>query len=381
VHGFTVDESNRKMSKSLGNTIEPHEAIRGSTKSKLPQCGNDVLRFWVAHDHQKPYIQVGANVLEKFLKRVFEIRSILRFMVANLTDLKLDETNSLVDYEHLMPVDKYILTRLNDLIEKTTSGYEDMNMSKSLLQIESFFLTELSSFYIKAIKDRLYCEKADGLPRRSAQTSLYHLTAKCLCLIAPIMPHLAEEAYQYSNISGKSNEAEPRSLFRRNVDELAAQLECNNEWNSEIVDNLFRIVFRIRESFFEQIQSDNAITYDLSVECGAHDIYELIDSQRRKLALETTNRSDEWDWLAECVGCSSVDVTYIAANASSGGVGDVPAAVLSSSSSLLSVLDKIKVRANKISEKKFMCKRCRRYKCSSASEELCPRCFNLINQK
>jgi isoleucyl-tRNA synthetase len=374
-----VDESNRKMSKSLGNTIKPHDAIHGNAKNKLPQCGNDVLRFWVAHEHHKPHIQAGPNVLEKFLKRVFEIRSILRFMVANLTDLKLDKSNSLINYELLMPVDKYILARLNDLIDKTSISYEDMNLSKSLLHIESFFLTELSSFYIKAIKDRLYCDSADSLSRRSAQTCLYYLLTKCLCLIAPIMPHLAEEAYYYSAAAKHAssvNHSESKSLFRSNNETLAAGFKSNKEWNNQIVENLFQIVFRIRESFFEQIQSENAATYNLSVECSAPDLYELLDSQRRKL-IEAKLYLDEWDWLAECIGCSNVDVKYLAKNATS-----ISAATFSPiSSSLLSALDKITVKANKISEKKFMCKRCRRYKCSSASEELCPRCFNLINQK
>jgi isoleucyl-tRNA synthetase len=142
------------MSKSIGNVIEPRQAIVG-IPNKLPQCGLDTLRFWIAHEYYKPQIQIGSNILEKFLKRTFEIRSILRFIVGNLSDLNAEQLN-LIEYESLLPIDKYILNSLNSLLESVTYSYEEMNLNRVVTLIENFYLANLSSFYIKSVKDRLY---------------------------------------------------------------------------------------------------------------------------------------------------------------------------------------------------------------------------------
>ena len=144
-----VDEANRKMSKSIGNVIEPRQAIQG-IPGKLPSCGLDVLRFWIAHEYYKPQIQIGKTILEKFHKRTFEIRSILRFIIGNLHDLdvkKLDQ--QLIPYEAILPIDKYLLHQLNSLIDLVVTNYDEMQLNKTICLIENFLLTQVSSLLTK----------------------------------------------------------------------------------------------------------------------------------------------------------------------------------------------------------------------------------------
>lgn len=150
VHGFVVDESDRKMSKSIGNVIEPRQVIDGSPAKKLPAAGLDTMRFWVAHEHHKPQIQIGASIVEKFLKRAFEVRSVVRFVTGNLNDF--DADSNTISYENLLPLDKYILANLKQTIDLVKANYDDMNISKALNTLEAFILIKLSSYYIKCVK-------------------------------------------------------------------------------------------------------------------------------------------------------------------------------------------------------------------------------------
>lgn len=156
VHGFVVDESDRKMSKSLGNVIEPRQAIEGQPgggAKKMPAAGLDTMRFWVAHEHHKPQIQIGPTIVDKFLKRAFEIRSVVRFVTANLADY---EPEKAVTYHHLLPLDKYILANLCQTVDLVTTYYDDMHINKALNTLEAFFLSKLSSYYIKCVKVKPY---------------------------------------------------------------------------------------------------------------------------------------------------------------------------------------------------------------------------------
>ena len=341
VHGFVVDEHNRKMSKSVGNVIEPAQAITGNAKHKLPQSGLDTLRFWVAHEYYKPHIQIGGKIMEKFIKRAFDIRSLLRFVVGNLNDLT-DLDKQLIAYEDMLPIDKYILSRLQQTFESVNERYLDMQLNKSVINFESFFLTDLSSFYIRSTRDRLYCDKSDSLTRRSAQTALYHILVKSLLMIGPIMPHLAEESFHYS-ILGKQTDS---SLFRSDFGCLSTE-----NWANKEIDQLFELVFCLRDRFFEQIKTDNAALYDISLEC---------DENAFKLLTRFGKNLDE------CFGCASICVKK------SSSVG-LQHCALKDGLNYSCLLTNTKT-------KKSMCARCRRY--NSASEiSLCDRCDKIVNAK
>lgn len=345
VHGFVVDEQNRKMSKSLGNVVEPLQAIKG-VPNKLPQSGLDTLRFWIAHEYHKPQIQVGGQILEKFIKRVFEIRSVLRFIVGNLNDLT-DLNKELINYDRLLPIDKYILSKLSSVVESVVENYEDMNLSKSLNLVENFFLTQLSSFYIKSVKDRLYCDEVDSLERKSAQTALYNVLVKSLLMIGPIMPHLAEEAFHYSILKNLSTQNDPHySLFRS---EFNFQVDKN--WSNKSIENLFEIVQVLRDKFYEKIQSDNSALYSVDLECSK-ELFDLLNQYNEQTG--STN------WLSECFGCGNLNLTQ-------------------RKNSLTEKFDShysFSLSAEKL-ENKHACNRCRKYVCDSENS-LCYRCNKVL---
>ena len=331
------------MSKSIGNVIEPRQAIRG-IPNKLPQCGLDVLRFWIAHEYYKPQIQIGSSILEKFLKRTFEIRSILRFIVGNLSDLKAQHLNeSLVDYESLLPLDKYILMCLNKLIGSVTDSYDDMNLNKALTSIENFFLTDLSSFYIKSIRDRLYCEKKESLERKSSQTTLYYILVKSLVMIGPIMPHLAEEAFCYSILN--QVKSENSSLFRSELN-----YSMDPKWNNKTIEYLFSSIGQMRTQFFELIHSEKSSLYEIDLECETS-LYDLLDHFNKSIGSKK--------WLLECFDCSQLSLKQ-------------------NDSYSNSKRNSFTLRVKKINEnERFVCLRCRKHTSSSQSE-LCSRCANAI---
>jgi isoleucyl-tRNA synthetase len=342
VHGFVVDENNRKMSKSVGNVIEPAQAIYG-VKNKMPQSGLDALRFWVAHEYNKSNIQIGPAILDKFIKRVFDLRSVFRFVVGNLNDFSGLERD-LIDYELLNPVDKFILCKLSALIDPVVDNYNSMNLNRSINLIENFVLTHLSSFYIKSAKDRLYCDKADSLQRRSAQTALYYVLVKLLPTIAPILPHLAEEAFLNSPMI---KEKSTSSLFRSEL-----SMHGDSRWKNESIDGLFDVVNFLRDRFNERIKTDNAATFDLTIQCD--------ESLFKLLTAESSS-----SWLGDCFGCASLKCEVLANTVS----------LTEFDSTGIKFLYRIEVDKCK---DKFSCPRCRRF---IADEEhgLCVRCAGLVN--
>ncbi|RNA15665.1 isoleucine--tRNA mitochondrial [Brachionus plicatilis] len=337
VHGFVVDEQNRKMSKSVGNVVEPLQAVKGSA-NKLPQAGLDALRFWIAHEHHKPQIQIGAQIMEKFIKRTFEIRSVLRFLVGNLHDFK---STDLIAYDSMWPIDKCILAKLGSISDQVYQNYEDMNLSKSINLVENFLLSQISSFYIKSTKDRLYCAKNDSLERRSAQTAIYCLLIKLLVMIGPVMPHLAEEAFHYSVLSCNDKES---SLFRSDFG-----FKCDQVWQNDQIQELFDLIEFLRSLFHEQIQSDNPAMYEIFLDCDPSS-FKRLENIKKKIG--------SYNWLTECFGSSDVNVN------------------LEKNASNEKADSSINLKVKKVN--KFACSRCRRFICDQ-NGEICARCQQVLN--
>lgn len=188
-HGYTVDAKGQKMSKSLGNVVAPQDIIK--------TLGTDGLRLWVAS------IGVDSDpiVSEVLLRNVAEvyrkIRNTCRFALQNLYDF--DISRDAVKANELQPIDQYALIMLSELNSEIIQDYMDSNFTKVFHKLADYCASELSSFYLDIIKDRLYVEKSNGQLRRSAQTALWHILDTLTRLIAPIMSFTAElisDSYQ-----------------------------------------------------------------------------------------------------------------------------------------------------------------------------------------
>lgn len=182
-HGFTVDQQGRKMSKSLGNVVSPQEMIE--------RLGTDGLRLWVS-SIDTAGDAVVSDILLKNVQEVFrKIRNTCRFLISNINDF--DITQDAVVLEKMKTVDLYALQELYDIHQEILVAYTEYNFTKVFHLLGSYCSTNLSSFYLDIIKDRLYVEKKDGLERRSAQTVCYHILDTLTKLMAPILSFTAEQ--------------------------------------------------------------------------------------------------------------------------------------------------------------------------------------------
>ncbi|WP_296404923.1 isoleucine--tRNA ligase [Psychrobacter sp.] len=185
-HGFVVDENGRKMSKSLGNIINPQDEIN--------KTGADMLRMWIASSDYRYEMNAGKQAFKGATDMYRRIRNTIRFLLANTDDFNPD-TDSL-DIEELVSLDKYIMLRAKEVQQAIIAAYNAMDFHQVTQQVTAFCSQDLGGFYLDIIKDRQYTTMANGKPRRSAQTAMYHIAHALLRWIAPILSFTAQEAWE-----------------------------------------------------------------------------------------------------------------------------------------------------------------------------------------
>jgi isoleucyl-tRNA synthetase len=192
-HGFVVDGSGHKMSKSKGNVIAPQKI--------LDTLGADILRLWAASTDYSGELTISDEILKRVVESYRRIRNTLRFLLANIDDFDTEQ--------HAMPVgdwleiDRYALAmaqRLQDEVQQDYARYEFHLIAQKL---QTFCSEALGGFYLDILKDRLYTAGKDSAARRSAQNALYHITHSLVRLIAPILSFTAEEAWE--TLTGKQD--------------------------------------------------------------------------------------------------------------------------------------------------------------------------------
>lgn len=192
-HGFLVDEQGRKMSKSLGNGVDPLEVIN--------QQGADILRLWVASADYRGDVSVSKGILQQISEAYRKIRNTFRFMLGSLSDF--DPSVHRVAVDDLTNLDKWAMLRLQDIIADAQKAYEDYEFHQVYRAVHNFCTIDLSAFYLNIIKDRLYANETDGKNRRSAQTVLYDITLALDVILSPILSFTAEEVFRYLPVADK----------------------------------------------------------------------------------------------------------------------------------------------------------------------------------
>ncbi|PKO59673.1 MAG: isoleucine--tRNA ligase [Betaproteobacteria bacterium HGW-Betaproteobacteria-19] len=188
-HGFAVDGQGRKMSKSVGNVVLPQEVT-----GKL---GAEVLRLWVASTDYSGELSISKEILDRVVEVYRRVRNTLRFLLANTADF--DIAKDAVPLEQWLDIDRYALAFTRQLAQQTEADYARFEFHRSVQALQVFCAEDLGAFYLDILKDRLYTTKADSLPRRAAQTALWHITQTLLKLMAPILSFTAEEAWSVLN--------------------------------------------------------------------------------------------------------------------------------------------------------------------------------------
>lgn len=246
-HGFVMYAKGQKMSKSLGNVIEPKEVMKTS--------GAEILRLWAAHEDYAQDLTCSPESLQRVTETYRRLRNTMRFLLGNMGDF--DPKAHLRPYGELMSVDRWMLAKLNGLIETITEAFEKYEFYRVYHLLNEFVTVELSAVYLDVLKDRLYTWKADGTERRAAQTVLYHLTTKLSGLMAPILTFLAEETY--SHLPGEKAE----SIFLTDFPQRVPEWE-----NSDILQR-FEEVIRVRseaQKHLEQLRQQKVIGASLEAQ-------------------------------------------------------------------------------------------------------------------
>lgn len=185
-HGFVFGEDGRKMSKSLGNYIRPDDIIKN--------YGADILRLWAASVDYRNDIKIGNNIIGQLAEIFKKTRNTARFLMGNIFDF--DPKTDYVSYSDLKLIDKFALHKLNKLVEEVTEAFENYEFYKYFQSLQNFAAVDLSSFYLDIVKDRLYTAGKKSLSRRACQTVLYETLHTLVRILAPVMPHQAEDIWQ-----------------------------------------------------------------------------------------------------------------------------------------------------------------------------------------
>ena len=185
-HGFIVDGDGRKMSKSLGNTISPLDVIKTS--------GADIIRLWVASADYGQDINVSSEILERTGEAYRRIRNTFRFLLSNLDDY---DPSMAVAWDDMPELDRFALVQLADLADRVTTSYDEWRFHQVFHAVHGYCVTELSSFYLDVLKDRLYADAKDAPGRRSAQTVVAAILTTLVRLVAPVLTFTTEEIWQF----------------------------------------------------------------------------------------------------------------------------------------------------------------------------------------
>ncbi len=185
-HGFATDGQGRKMSKSLGNTVEPQ-----TVTSKL---GAEIVRLWVASTDYSGDLNIDDKILARVVDAYRRIRNTLRFLLANVSDF--DPAQDTVPDEQLLEIDRYALARAAELQAEILTHFEVYEFHPVVAKLQVYCSEDLGAFYLDVLKDRLYTTAPKSLARRSAQTALYRITHAMLRWMAPFLSFTAEEAWK-----------------------------------------------------------------------------------------------------------------------------------------------------------------------------------------
>ena len=184
-HGWTVDGEGKAMHKSLGNGVDPADIIK--------EFGADMIRLWAGSADYHVDVRCSKEIFKQLSQNYLKFRNTARYCLGNLDGF---DPNALVAPGEMLELDRWAITKLGELIKQVDEAYRNYEFHVISHAINDFCVVELSSFYLDIIKDRLYCEERDGLPRRSAQTALWLILDSMTKMFAPILAFTCDEIWQ-----------------------------------------------------------------------------------------------------------------------------------------------------------------------------------------
>ncbi|NLW92239.1 MAG: isoleucine--tRNA ligase [Syntrophomonadaceae bacterium] len=306
-HGFVVDEQGYKMSKSLGNVVDPLQMIQ--------ELGADILRLWVASSDYRNDVSVSANIIRQSAEAYRKIRNTCRFLLGNLYDF--DAARDTVPYEKLEELDKWALLRLDQLVRRVSKAYEEYEFHVVFHSINYFCTVDLSSIYFDVLKDKLYCSNPDDHERRAAQTVLNEIIHALVVMLAPVLAFTTEEIWTF---------------LRKESDPISIQLmnwpQAKDEYQNPTIEANMSKILSLREvatKAMEEARAKKTIGHSL----GAHiqiyaenDWKELLgrtSNLEKLLIVSSAEVLDAADRPTDALTLDGVDGVWVTVSAALGG--------------------------------------------------------------
>lgn len=335
-HGFIVDGDGRKMSKSLGNVMAPQEIIG--------EFGADILRLWVASTDYRNDVRISRKIVDNLVESYRRIRNTARFLLGNLYDFSPER--DMVSISQMEETDRWVLSRLQDVVRKATEGFEQYEFHVPSFVIHQFCVNEISSLFMETAKDRLYASAPGDRERRSCQTVMWQLLDTLTRLLAPILSFTAEEIWQQMR---RIDPRLPESVF------LAPWPEEITRWNDPALEERWRDLLNLRavvSRALEKARTDLGIGQSLEA-----DVTVVVPSAWA----DTMSSASEIFWADLCI------VSSFAWHAGT-----------AHPQSWVDAETGIAVQITKASGTK--CPRCWKYTATASEEGVCPRCSDVLHR-
>ena len=237
-HGFTVDEKGMKQSKSLGNYV--------NAQDEMAKYGSDILRLWVASVNYQEDVRCNDELIGRTQDAYRKIRNTLRYLFGNIDDF--DPNEKSVAYDDMFEIDKWAMQQLQQLTANVIESYENFIFHRVFSLIYNFCTVEMSSIYMDVLKDRLYCDGANSLSRRSSQTAMYKILDRLIRMLAPILVHTAEEAWRAMKFKSQAVDSVHLAEMPK-VDESIDYKSTEQQWKKimGLRDEVLRVLEGLRQ--------------------------------------------------------------------------------------------------------------------------------------
>ena len=271
-HGFVLDGSGKKMSKSAGNVVAPQDVIK--------QSGAEILRLWVASQDYREDLRISQEILNQLVEVYRKIRNTCRFMLSNLYDFNPEDHR--VPFDQLPELDRWALLKLYNLVETVKKSYEDFDFRQIIHELDYFCAVYMSAVYLDILKDRLYTFRADSPLRRGSQTVLFDIVVALAKLMAPVLSFTAEEIWQTFPKAGRAQAGETSV-------HLASFPETDPRWQDVGLAQRWERLMRVRDQVqgaLEMLRAEKRIGSSLEAVVtvsSVPDLYVLLKEYEQEL--------------------------------------------------------------------------------------------------
>jgi isoleucyl-tRNA synthetase len=228
-HGFVLDEKGYKMSKSLGNVVDPNELLKTH--------GADIIRLWTVTSNFSDDMRIGETAMKNTGDLYRRIRNTLRFLLGAIDGFTGLERVPAADFKNMPELEQYMLSRMAQISASIRRDIEEYDYNNIIQTLYNFCNADLSSFYFDIRKDRLYCDTPDSFERRACRTVMAELYDFLVTRLAPFLSFTAEEAWDYR----------PKGVFEEaDSIHLRTYSTAPQEWHNPILEAKWKKILEVR---------------------------------------------------------------------------------------------------------------------------------------